>query len=62
MCWWELLPDVKSRGSDDDYQTPSRAEIKNGWSCNFTPHTHLTVVDRDKPTLFFFSSPYVFIR
>ena len=55
MWWWGLLPVVKGRGGDDGkHQTPSRAKIKNGWSCIGTPHTHLTVVVRDKTTLSFY--------
>ena len=49
------------RRRDADHRTPSRAKIKNGWSCTSSPTPHLHVVDRDKTTLFF-TGPHVFIR
>jgi len=40
--------EVKRPECNDDHSRPSGTELKNEWSCKYTPPIRLYVVDRDK--------------
>jgi len=44
-------------GGQSAHSPPFNAESKSGWSCTFTPYTHLHDVDRNKLTLACYSLP-----
>jgi len=50
-----LLPSVKRLGPDVNQSPPSSAEIRNKWSYNSSPPTHLCGEDRDNFTFYLLS-------